>query len=116
MKRVRLESDADGVSVSVEMKNRGVAPFYYDWEVQLGFLDRDGNVSPVTVVEWRLSDIMPGDTGTMWSTYLSRHALPHDLDKVLLRVINPLSSGKSLRFSNGEQDQNLDGWLTLASF
>lgn len=112
--RACVERSGHVLSVSVEMKNLGVAPFYYDWEVELGFIESTVQaLSVMGIRDWRVSDIMPGEVATVWRTQIPLEQLPGHLDKILLRVKNPLTAGQNLRFSNVEQDADVNGWLTL---
>ena len=109
---VKLDRAADGkLTVSVEIENRGRAPFYYDWNVELGLADKQQHLMARFSTPWQLTSILPGKT-VRWST-----TLPETSDKeanVLMHVVSPLSNGKPLCFANAEQDKTLRGWLTLS--
>jgi hypothetical protein len=108
-----LTMTAGRFDLSLTVTNTGVAPFYYDWPVELAALDADGKLAATWKMDWRLTAIQPGRASGVWqfTTELSLLKLgPHHL---LLRVPNPLSNGKPLRFANQTQDQHMPGWLTL---
>lgn len=103
-----------GLNLTLRLENRGVAPFYYDWPVQIGRV-YPGASHPDDVVEmpWRLRDVLPGPVVTWagrvpWDSAQSRF-------RIVLRVANPMPEGVPFAFANREQDQDLPGWLTLSS-
>lgn len=106
------------LEVTLRIQNTGVAPFYYDWQIELGVLDASGNIVTRYHPDWHLIDLLPAETGvtpyTDWY-YSSEHQLETGDYKLALRVINPLSGGMPLRFANATQDADLDGWLTLGT-
>ena len=101
------------LNVSVGLRNSGVAPFYYDWPVQLGALNSSNTLANSWATTWKLSSLLPAATNTVWSFALTNHGLGAGTYKILLRVANPLSNGVPFHFSNTAQDADLPGWLTL---
>ncbi len=96
--------------LSILIVNQGVAPFYRDWELELGFY-RDGKLADTQSTDWTLKGIMPEFESVKLQTTLGSKYRAGD--KILLRVVNPLANGKPLRFANESQDQHVSGWLTL---
>jgi hypothetical protein len=101
------------LNVSVELANIGVAPFYYDWPLQVGALNSSNTLANSWVTTWKLSSLVPATTNTVWSFSQTNHGLAAGTYKILLRVQNPLPNGVSFRFANAAQDADLPGWLTL---
>jgi hypothetical protein len=101
------------LQVSVGLRNLGVAPFYYDWTVQLGALDGSNQLAGAWLTSWKLSSLLPAATNTVWNWTLANHGLAPGRYKLALRVINPLPTGLPLRFGNLAQDADVPGWLTL---
>ena len=101
------------LQVRIGLRNFGVAPFYYDWVVQLGALDASNQVVGTWQTSWKLSSLLPAATNTIWSCALTNHGLGVGQYKFVLRVINPLTTGLPLRFANSAQDADVPGWLTL---
>lgn len=85
-----------GDALSLTVENRGVAPFYHDWPVELsggeGILAR-----------FDLRGILPGES-RIWEAEVSGDG------PFRLRVPNPMDGGRPLRFANAEQGEE---WLTL---
>jgi hypothetical protein len=112
-----MDATASGpLQVSVTITNRGVAPFYYDWPVQLGVLDARQVPVATWTTSWRLGDVMPETGEIIWSYAKTNHGLSAGRYRLRLRVENPLRSGLPLRFANATQDADGDGWLTLGGF
>lgn len=108
------------LDVTLRIQNTGVAPFYYDWQTELGVLDASGNLVAQYNPDWHLPGLLPAETGeipyTEWQYHNDAPQLQAGQYTLVLHVINPLAGGESLRFANTTQDADLDGWLTLGTF
>jgi hypothetical protein len=93
-----------------------VAPFYYDWPIELGLLNSSNTLVSAWKTDWKLSRIVPNETPTRWSFQADLTTLAPGRYFLVLRVVNPLPSGLPLRFANQSQDQHLPGWLTLGEW
>lgn len=110
------DSPASSLQVGVKLRNKGVAPFYYNWPVEFGVLSaNDTWVKSLGTANWNLASVLPGDTDYAFSFSANHNLNPGDY-KLVMRVVNPLAGGKTLRFANTRQDANRDGWLTLTGF
>ena len=107
---------ASNLRATIQLRNTGVAPFYYNWRIDLAVLNANTN----TVVKtWSsgfdLRQVQP--TAPDQFLFFNRPAkLRVGSYKLLVRVVNPLANGKPFKFANQTQDQDLIGWLTLDSF
>ena len=101
--------------VKVEIENRGVAPFYYDWPLEFGLLGAGGGVIKTFNTIDKLTGLLPGDPRRAWDEKLALKGLKAGTYKLALRVPNPLPKGLPVRFANKTQDQDASGWLTLTS-
>ena len=104
------------LDVSCAVTNTGVAPFYYDWPIELGLLNSSNTLVSAWKTDWKLSRIVPNETPTRWSFQADLTTLAPGRYFLVLRVVNPLPSGLPLRFANQSQDQHLPGWLTLGEW
>jgi hypothetical protein len=104
------------LNVSVQVLNTGVAPFYYDWPIQLGALNSNNVLAQTWSTTWKLSSLLPTNSNTIWSLTQTNHGLTAGLYKCVLRAQNPLTNGLSFRFADAAQDADLAGWLTLGQF
>lgn len=112
----KLQRVGDRLEVALTVTNTGVAPFYYDWPVELGVLDSTHQLVATATTDWMLTRILPGEPETHWRHAMPLRQLPGGLYRVVLRVPNPLPNGPPLRFANQSQDEHRAGWLTLGEF
>jgi len=96
----------------VVMTNTGVAPFYYNWQIELRGLT-NGTVAQTWYPTWQIASIIPGD-GSVTFTHTLTNA-PATPFTVLMRAVQPLSTGKQLRFANATMHQTTTNWLTLGT-
>ncbi|MEW4570734.1 DUF4832 domain-containing protein [Tautonia sp. JC769] len=101
-------------SVTIEVENRGVAPFYVDWTPQLGLLGDDGDLETLPC-EGSLIGLLPGDPARRWTGTIAIDPGRSGPVTVMLRVPNPLPNGRPIRFANATQDADRPGWLTLGT-
>lgn len=111
---VTIGSISEGrLKVSLEVENRGVAPFYYDWKPEYGLL-ADGRAVKTFPGSGRLVGLLPGDRPRVWAEVLDVGGLKTGTYTLAVRVPNPLPMGKPLRFANATQDSET-GWLALGN-
>ena len=95
-----IQRKNDQLDVSITFENRGVAPFYYDWPVELALLNRQGDPIHIWKMPWKLSAVLPNEPAVWKSDSLK---LPENAQKDLhaaIRIPNPMPKGKSLRLAN----------------
>ncbi|TDD53781.1 DUF4832 domain-containing protein [Nonomuraea terrae] len=109
---VRSEARHRGLDLAVRIRNDGVAPFAYDWPLQVAAVGSDGRIARAWTTSWRLTGIMPGVPAEL-SAALSTEDLRKGDYTLVLRAANPLRHGMPLRFANAGQDTTVSGWLTL---
>lgn len=85
-----------GGELVIRIENRGVAPFYYDWPIEV-------RAGKVIQTDWKLSGVLPGKP-VEWRLPLTSKG------EVALRVSNPMKGGRDLKFANAEYKE---GWLIL---
>jgi hypothetical protein len=98
-------------TVTVQIENRGVAPFYYAWPVEAVALNAAGKEVGKGTANWPLPSLLPGHSAD-WSMTLD--ALPKSATTMLLRIANPMQGGHPVAFANAEMSTVRDGWLTLS--
>jgi hypothetical protein len=112
--QAELNASTGGLSVTLSVTNRGVAPFYYDWPVKVGLMNAQGSLRNTwTPADWKLTAIQPGAAVTTWRFQSPPLALPPGEYEVLVGVPNPLPTGKPLGFANETRDHTRPGWLSL---
>jgi hypothetical protein len=103
------------INVNVQILNTGVAPFYYNWPVQLAVLSSSNTVVQSWTTPWQLSSLVPG-TNALWTFNQAAPGLPSGQYKLLIGVMNPVTNCPPLRFADQAQDADLTDWLTLGQF
>jgi hypothetical protein len=118
VRSVGLHRQDRALLVELSLANLGVAPFYYDWPVELCIVDKQKQIIARWTTDWQLPGVLP-QSPQIWK-FTCREAAKAPLQKgryqLLLRAVNPLPNGKVLRFANKTQDETLPGWLTLTPF
>ncbi|WP_052487777.1 LysM peptidoglycan-binding domain-containing protein [Gordoniibacillus kamchatkensis] len=118
--KVYLDGSDGKLKVGAEIENRGVAPFYYDWPVELA-AKSGGETVKVWKTDWKIGGILPDDDRSVnrkaFQSLLQSDELASGSYDMYLRVVNPLSAitseANKFMFANAEQDE--DGWLALGS-
>lgn len=100
--------------IQVEVENRGVAPFYYDWKPEYGLI-REGRVLRTWPGTGQLLGILPGDMPRQWDESLDLSEMEAGTFRLAVRIPNPLKKGQPVRFANKSQDADVEGWLTLGT-
>lgn len=109
----KIRRTKTSVSVTISIENRGVAPFYYQWPVELVGLSADNREISSVATNWKLPAVMPDQQPQEWTAELSLFdsLFDGDIEKVAIRVPNPMPGGKPIRFAN--QSQRSDGLMLI---
>jgi hypothetical protein len=99
--------------VSVAVTNSGIAPFYYDWPLELGVLGTNGALLASWPTPLKLTSIQPGAPERVQQFEIPAVNVAPGSYILALRVVHPLANGKPLRFANAEQDRHRAGWVSL---
>lgn len=100
------------MTISVRVRNTGVAPFYYPWKVELASVS-DGQVAERIPVDWSVVGLLPDDAPRTWSVELNAEQASRATDGLSIRIANPLPNGMPLRFANEYSAESPDGWWLL---
>ena len=98
------------VSIKLSIDNKGVAPFYYDWPIEVLILDESEKTVGSKQTNWKLSETLPGSE-IRWETKLNVAMENFANMKVAIRVVHPMQGGKPFRFANSTQRD--DGLLII---
>lgn len=107
-------TDGSNLAVNIKMQNKGKAPFYYPWTVQLGIWN-GSSVSATYNTSWNITTVPATATDVEFNYSNASHGLANGTYTVLMRVVNPMSGGKNLVFANQNWAQTTSGWLTLGT-
>ena len=50
------------LSIELEINNIGVAPMYYDWDVEFGILSDEKELLKIIETDYKTTNIFPGET------------------------------------------------------
>ncbi|MFK7786364.1 MAG: DUF4832 domain-containing protein [Crocinitomicaceae bacterium] len=112
---VKLNSFVNGnIDLDVRIENNGVAPFYYNWDVEFA-LFQNSTITSLGTTDWNIPSFQPG--AVIESNFSSNQLLDTGEYTLLMRFVNPLTAlkpnAKQLRFTNAEQDADSNGWISL---
>ena len=113
---INAATTTNALKATVKVRNVGVAPFYYNWKVQIGVADASARLIKQWDTNWNLTGLLPSTPDAVWKLNRAQHGLGAGRYRLLLRAANPLPGGHTLKFANATQDQDLSAWLTLGSF
>ena len=106
----------DALKVDLDIRNNGVAPFYYGhetWPIYIG-VKQDGVLVKQYKTEWDLNTIPANGEDVSFEYAIDDHGLGGGEYTICVKVQNPLQGGVIFRFAN--EGQGDDGWLELGSF
>ncbi|MEM7456210.1 MAG: DUF4832 domain-containing protein [Planctomycetota bacterium] len=104
-----IEATDRQFSLQLQLENRGVAPFYYKWPVEIVLGDGSGNVT-IVETDWNLTETIPGDE-IRWNHSSGIPAGVSTVESVAIRVKLPFENLRPLRFANETQQD--DGMLII---
>jgi len=108
-------NDGQGLLIGAAIQDNGVAPFYYNWPVEVAAVNAKGQMVASGQVPFDLTSVEPGDPQQFTYSLPNSGALAAGTYSIVMRVVNPLQCGVPLTFANAAQDSTLTGWLTLDS-
>jgi hypothetical protein len=101
-----------GVLITIRIRNTGVAPFYYPWQVELAPIDGSQVGKPIAV-DWAILGLLPDDAPRTWQVELTAAQADAATDGFALRIANPLANGLPLRFANEYPETSPAGWWQI---
>jgi hypothetical protein len=104
-----------GVAIGATIQDNGVAPFYYNWPVEVAAVNAGGQVVASGQVTFDLTTVEPGASQQFTCLLPDSSALAAGEYSIVMRVVNPLQGGVPLQFADAAQNSSLPGWLTLGS-
>ncbi len=105
-----------GLPVKVEIKNNGVAPFYYDhttWPVMVGVKKGDDLIKKWET-DWDIPAVKADGKAVVFETTIDKHGLGDGTYNLCIKVKNPLEGGSLFHFAN--KNELSGGWLDLGTF
>jgi len=106
----RVKANGKKVKMGVFVKNEGVAPFPYNWKVELAWYDGNQIIESF-VTSWKISGLC--DSSEMFTVETEKTGEAGAEYTLLMRIINPMAGGFPVKFSNVTQDSVVEGYITL---
>lgn len=116
--KVRIaDSVSNTLVISMGVQNKGLAPLYYNWGAELFAYDIASKkvVKKLGDINMNWPQILPDNNSYERSTVIAAD-IPNGDYQLLLRVKNPLTEARPLRFANATQDKHEAGYLSLGGF
>ena len=98
--------------IAIQVKNIGVAPFYYPWRVAIALRDGDGNVAALFETKWDIRGWQPELLKTEKQVFQLGNVTPGQYDLVI-GIIDPWSKKPAIQFANDLPIKN--GWTKLST-
>ena len=109
---VNLVQRSNKLHIQMKIQNRGVAPFYYDWKLEYGLIEK-GELQKRFVSTGDVTNIPADGAIQIWNDVIDLAELPQSNYTLAIRIPNALPKGQPVRFANATQDRDLDGWMSL---
>lgn len=109
--QVQLPSKAaagKSADITFTITNKGIAPFYYEWPIELSLVDSKGNIVFKTTVKEDIKTWLPG-TKSFSSSFVIPSTLKSGSYKLAMAIIDPSTGNPSVDFAN-------EGRLTNGSY
>lgn len=100
-------------TITIEVRNTGVAPFYHNWNVEFAALDHKDKILRSFPVTWKITGLLPAEEPRIWTVSIPESELPEASYRFAVRVANPLPNGIPLRFANEPGLHTSHGWFRL---
>jgi hypothetical protein len=107
-----IATTADSLSVTISIRNTGVAPFYYRWAIELA-LARNGAIAQRWETDWDIRSVLPDIAPMRFESIAKNISVEPGEYVVLMRLRNPRRDAVFVSFANEAQDSSMSGWLTL---
>lgn len=101
------------LTIQLKLRNTAVAPFYYDWKVEVAALSATGEPRKRWPTDWKITGLLPESPAREWTATLDAASVPPETEWLFVRVVNPLPGGLPLRFANAKDRQQDDGWFLI---
>ena len=109
---VSLKPQGDETKLTLTLANKGVAPFYRNWDTKIYVLDKSGEIVETKKLSLDLTKLLPDKEEELEVSLSTSDLMSKDKGyKVAIGIISPLTNQPSIRFANeGQEDQTV---LTL---
>lgn len=114
-----IEHEESNLSITCEVRNTGIAPFYRPgWTVHAALfpaaLVPAAQQAPAVTktTDWSLLQLQP-DQSRQWATTLNKNNLTPGDYLIAISIPPTFKGGPQIRFANTGQDHDINGWMTI---
>jgi len=94
----------DTLTITIQVENKGVAPFYFEWPLVFYLIDSDGDVALQQDLNLDIRNWLPG-THTVTTNVLIPSDVPPNTYNVKLAIHDPVKDAPGVMFANTGQDK-----------
>lgn len=84
----QMKAQGSILKVTLDMVNEGIAPFYYDWPVELSLSDMNGRIVSSSRVRGLINTWLPGNTDVSLSLSIDGKTIPGEY-RLLIAILDP---------------------------
>jgi hypothetical protein len=89
--------------IKIDIENKGVAPFYFDWPLVLFLIDESDNVALQSELDVDIRQWLPGSHSVNTSTAIPASIAAGDYE-IKLAILDPMTNSPGVRFANTGRD------------
>lgn len=108
-----IQYPGETANINIEINNKGVAPFYYNWPIELSLINSSGAVSLKTNINQDIRTWMPGITSFSTSLTIPTTITPGTYS-LAIAAIDPEKGTPGINFAN--DGRTADGRYILGKF
>jgi len=94
----------DTLKITIELENKGVAPFYFEWPLVFYLIDSEENVALQQDLNLDIRNWLPGTHAVSFNIFIPSDISPNIYD-VKLAIHDPVKDAPGVMFANTGQDK-----------
>lgn len=92
----------DNLKLDINIKNEGVAPFYYKWPVNISLIDKNNNITYSLNIDEDITTWLPGNINFTTSIKLPSNISSGNYN-IALSILDPSNNKPSVKFANDNE-------------
>ncbi|MDT9330213.1 DUF4832 domain-containing protein [Clostridium perfringens] len=90
------------MNIKLKIQNKGVAPFYFNWPVEIVLIDKDNNIKDEIPLKDDIRNWLPGENIIKANIELDKN-LEKGEYTIALGILDPSTQKASIKFGNDEE-------------
>lgn len=90
------------INIKLKIKNKGIAPFYFNWPVEFVLIDKENNIKNKTLLKEDIRNWLPGENDINANIELDKN-LEKGEYTIALDILDPSTKKASIKFGNDEE-------------